>query len=176
MIATTALLLTPLMASGACAANKPATQTQQIAEAAPAAQMADFEIIAGPGWTGTLSYLDYTSEARESIPVTVSIDGPSKRSLSYAIKYPGESQYNARETIRLSRGGRRLNGEIVVSRTKNEDGSLEIVTQKPGKDNGQKAMIERRYVLSASKFTIRKNVKFSGAPDFFNRNEFSLTR
>ncbi len=77
----------------ACAAYSSPSQnpSQEIDNSSESVTPADFESVAGMGWTGTLSYLDYSKGTRESIPVEVSIDAPNGQSISYAIKYPGEA-------------------------------------------------------------------------------------
>ena len=73
------------------------------ARTGPVASAEDFRVVAGSGWHGHLSYLDYSSEALSQIPVEIQIDEPNGRTLDYSIKYPGETQYNSREKIELSR-------------------------------------------------------------------------
>jgi len=56
------------------------------------------------------------------------------------------------------------------------DGTLRVVTEGPGKDDGKTAMIRMEYLAAPSAFVLRKYVKFDGTADFFKRNELSLSR
>lgn len=55
----------------------------------------------------------------KKLSVEIEIDDPSSRTLSYAIRDPGKTQYNSRERIQFSRDGRKLNGDAIVARNKN---------------------------------------------------------
>ena len=72
----------------------------------------------------------------------------------------------------------KLLGERIISEIGDDEiiAHYKIVTQKKGKDAKRKAIIRTSYVLSSSAFKIRKDVKFVGDTEFFNRNEYSLTR
>lgn len=82
----------------------------------PVASAEDFRVVAGGGWNGHLSYLDYSSKTLSQIPVEPQIDEPNGRTLGYSIRYPSETQYNSREKIKLSRDGRKLNDRLIVAR------------------------------------------------------------
>ena len=163
-----------------CACVEPAHSTPQqsaeTSETAYSVTASDFQTLVGDGWVGTLSYLDYSKETWEDIPVKLKVETPKKRSVSYAIKFPGESRYNTRERIKLSSDGTLLNGEQIVMRETLADGNLRILTEAPGKDDGKRATIRKEYVAGASTFIVKKYVKFEGEAEFFQRNEFNLAR
>lgn len=159
----------------ACAGTTP-DQPLNNAQTGPVASLEDFQIVAGSGWKGHLNYLDYSSEALSQIPVEVQFEEPSGRSLSYAIRYPGETQYNSREAIKVSRDGRKLNGDFIVSRERNASGDLALVTIYRGKDDNRAADIRMTYVIGSATFSVSKEVRFEGENDFFLRNQYSLAR
>lgn len=140
------------------------------------ASLEDFRVAAGSGWKGHLSYLDYSSEALSEIPVEIQVDEPSGRTLVYSIRYPGEMQHNSREKIKLSRDGRRLNGGLIIARTRNDNGGLTLVTTYQGKDNNRRADIRVTYAIGSAAFSISKEVRFEGESDYFLRNRYSLVR
>lgn len=142
----------------------------------PCVTQADLTMLDGAPWTGSLSYLDYSSGESEQIPVTIQFDKPGKKKVIYRIKYPGESQYNSREKLRISKDGRKLNGEPVVSRSVLEDGTIVVVTEYRDKDDGQQADIRMTYSLHASRLEIRKEVRFDSDGEYFERNAYRLTR
>ena len=163
-----------------CACVQPAhSSPEQIAETSETAysvMTSDFQTIVGDGWVGTLSYLDYSKETWEEIPVKLKVETPKKRSISYAIKYPGESRYNTRERIKLSSDGTVLNGDKIIMRETLTDGTLRVLTEAPGKDDGKPATIRTEYLAGAARFVVKKYVRFDGETEFFQRNEFNLAR
>jgi hypothetical protein len=146
------------------------------AQTGPVASAEDFRVVAGSGWIGHLSYLDYSSEALSKIPVEIQIDEPNGRTLDYAIKYPGETQYNSREKIELSRDGRKLNDGLIIARKQNDNGDLILVTTYQGKDDNRRADIRVTYTIGSTAFSIAKEIRFEGESDYFLRNQYSLVR
>jgi len=142
----------------------------------PVASAEDFRVVAGSGWNGHLSYLDYSSEALSKIPVEIQIDEPNGRTLSYSIKYPGETQYNSTEKIKFSRDGRKLNGGLIIVRKRNDNGDLILVTTYQGKDDNRRADIRVTYSIGGTAFSISKEIRFEDESDYFLRNEYSLVR
>ncbi|MEL7296333.1 MAG: hypothetical protein AAGJ86_01660 [Pseudomonadota bacterium] len=142
----------------------------------PRVTHADLAILDGAPWIGSLNYLDYSSGEVEQIPVTIQFDKPGKRKVIYRIKYPGESQYNSREKLKISADGAKLNGEPIVSRTDLEDGTIVVVTEHRDKDDGRPADIRMTYSLHAARLEIRKEVRFASDSAYFERNAYRLTR
>ena len=146
------------------------------AQTGPVASAEDFRVVAGSGWIGHLSYLDYSSEALSQIPVEIQIDEPNGRTLDYSIKYPDETQYNSREKIELSRDGRKLNGGLIIARKRNDNGDLVLVTTYQGTDDNRRADIRVTYAIGSAAFSISKEIRFEGESDYFLRNQYSLVR
>ena len=146
------------------------------AQTGPVASAEDFRVVAGSGWNGYLSYLDYSSEALSRIPVEIQVDEPNGRTLDYAIKYPSETQYNSREKIKLSCDGRKLNDGLIIARKRNDNGDLILVTTYQGKDDNRRADIRVTYAISSTVFSISKEIRFEGESDYFLRNQYSLVR
>ena len=137
---------------------------------------ADFNALAGESWSGSLNYLDYSSSTEERIPVEVRFDEPDSNKVVYRIKYPGEAQYNTTEKLKWSRDGRKLNGEMIISRSRESDGTTILVTQFEGQDNNRPAKIRMTYSLNESALTISKHVRFEDEAGFFRRNAYELVR
>ncbi len=168
------LLVVFVVLQAACAGVAPDHLVD--AQAGPVASAEDFRVAAGSGWNGHLSYLDYSSEALSQIPVEIQIDEPNGRTLGYSIRYPGETQYNSREKIKLSRDGRKLNGGLIIARKRNDNGDLILVTTYQGKDDNRRADIRVTYAIGSTAFSISKEVRFEGESDYFLRNQYSLVR
>lgn len=163
---------------GACAVSSgtlPAT-AETVSESFAQGSAADFALIEGDGWTGTLTYLDYSTKKPSSIPVALNVKPASGRTVTYQIKYPGEAKYNATEKLKLSKDGTRLNGNAIIARTVADNGSVEVVTMTRGKDDNRNADIRMTYAMSDNALTITKDVKFDDGEDFFERNTLALTR
>ena len=172
------MLQTKIMAGVMAALFSLSVLASELASLSQAAEVssADFNVLAGEGWVGSLRYLDYSSDTQVSIPVKIRFDKPGSRKIVYRIKYPGEAQYNATESIKWSRNGRKLNGETIVDRDLKADGTIILVTQYNGKDNKRPAEIRMTYSLHKSALTIAKDVRFQGEGAFFRRNTYELSR
>ena len=143
---------------------------------AASVSMDNLRVLEGAEWTGSLSYLNYNAPNRSTIPVEAVFRAANDAELQYEIRYPDEPQYNSTETLALSAAGTRIEGHEIVSREITVEGALKLVTEGDGEDNGQEAVIQTEYLIGSSKLVIRKNVRYTDADDFFNRNEFALTR
>jgi len=169
------LLLVVFFVLQAACAGVPPDQAKD-AQTGPVASAEDFRVVAGSGWKGHLSYLDYSSEALTKIPVELQVDEPHGRTLRYSIRYPDEAQHNSREKIKLSRDGRKLNGGLIIARERNDNGDLILVTTYQGEDDNRPADIRVTYTIGSTAFSISKEVRIQGESDYFLRNQYSLVR
>ena len=138
----------------------------------------DLQILTGTQWSGTLTYLDYRSKKKVSIPsnLTVKPNGEDKWSWLFEYEYPNEPQANSREIVQLSKDGRNMNGEVVVERISLPDNTVRFVTEKKGEDNNRSAVIRFTYSLNAKSFSIMKEVRYEDEDQFFERNRFDWKR
>ena len=138
----------------------------------------DLQILTGTQWTGTLTYLDYRSKKRVSIPanLNVKVNGEDKWSWIFEYEYPEEPQANSKHIVRLSEDGRTMNDEVVLERTSLPGNTIRLVTEKQGEDNNRKATFRYTYLLNAKSFSIRKEVRYEGEEQFFERNGFDWKR
>lgn len=116
------------------------------------------------------------SGERSTIPVKLDIKILNDRALHYAIQYPGETQYNSKEKLKLDRKGTRIDGFTLTSVTTAQDGTLTLTSEGSGKDDGRKADIQMVYTVSSTEFRISKNVRFAEGSAWLNRNEYHLKR
>ena len=138
--------------------------------------MDDLNRLQGDNWQGTLSYLNYGSDKRSTIPVKATIKVLDKNGLLYAIQYPGEEQYNVKERLKLSSDGTRIDGYSITNREQAADGTLVLTTEGKGRDDNRPAQIQIIYSVAADRFSIRKNVRFTNEEAYLNRNEYSFLR
>lgn len=138
----------------------------------------DLQILTGSQWTGTLTYLDYRSKKKVSIPANLNVrpNGADKWSWIFEYQYPDEPQANSKEIVRLSRDGRSMNGEVVLERTNLAGNTVRFVTEKKGEDNNRSATIRFTYSLNAKSFSIKKEVRYENEDQFFERNGFDWKR
>ena len=144
----------------------------------PAVIRGDLQMLTGAQWSGTLTYLDYRSNKRVSIPVklTVRPNGEDKWSWVFEYNYPDEPKANSNEIVRLGKDGKTINDEVVVERTSLPDNTVRLVTEKKGTDNNRAALIRFTYSLNARSFSIKKEVRYEDENQFFARNEYSWKR
>ena len=138
----------------------------------------DLQILTGTQWTGTLTYLDYRSKKKVSIPSNLNVrpNGEDKWSWVFEYQYPDEPQANSKEIVRLSKDGRSVNGEVVLERISLPDNTVKFVTEKKGEDNNRSASIRFTYSLNAKSLSIRKEVRYEDEDQFFERNGFDWKR
>ena len=145
---------------------------------APRVSAEDLRRLTGARWAGALVYLDYRSgkevSIRSRLTVTESNEGGPSWVFDY--EYPDEPKANGRKTWTLGAGGTTINDETVVEKTRLGDGTLKVVTERRGKDDDRDALFRFTYLIAASRFSVRKEVRPEGAAEFFERNRYSWER
>ena len=149
-----------------------------VPQQAPKVSAEDLRRLAGARWTGTLTYLDYGSNKRVSIPSNLTVTQAEGEGGAWVFdyEYPDEPKANGRRTLKISDDGAVFDGETVVERTSLDGGGFRLVTVKRGKDNEKEALFRFTYTLEGSAFTIKKEVRAEGAAEFFERNRYSWKR
>lgn len=135
----------------------------------------DLKPLEGTKWSGTLTYLDYSSGKPTSIQADLRVAKTAKRSWAFAFEYPREPKANSVESYILSDDGKTFDGETVTSKSK-KNGVLTFVTSKVGKDNDRAATIRHTFTIGKTKFTIKKEVRIDGEQDYFERNAYTWSR
>lgn len=144
----------------------------------PKVKTQDLQRLTGAQWTGTLTYADYRTSKKVSIlsNLTVKPSAADKLSWVFEYQYPDEPKANSTATVTISKDGTTLDGEKVIERTSLGKDTLKIVTERTGPDNDKQALFRFTYVLSAKSFSIKKEVRYEGATEFFERNQYSWKR
>jgi len=145
---------------------------------APKVKPKDLQRLTGRQWVGTLTYADYRTNKKVSILSNLSVTRSAEDKLSwvFAYAYPDEPKANSKDRITISQDGKTIDGEIVVKRTYPGGDRLELVTEKTGTDNDKSALFRFTYLISASGFSIKKEVRYEGTTDFIERNLYSWKR
>ena len=166
--------MSALISSLLAAALLAATAAPQAARVSPE----DMRRLTGARWTGTLTYTDYGTNRRVSIPSNLTVTESPEVGAAWVFEYeyPKEPKANGKRTLKLGEGGSTFDGETVVERTSLDDGTLKLVTEKRGTDNERAALFRFTYLIGASSFSVKKEVRHEGAPEFFERNVYSWSR
>jgi hypothetical protein len=128
-------------------------------------------------WTGTLTYMDYSSNEPFSMPANVTVNpGKKDNQVLLFYEYPNEPQANSKGKVTISKEGLAINGDPLISRENLENGDTQFTTESSGKDNNEKALIRNIYVIGEKRFVIRKEVKFDSSDEWLQRNEFKFER
>ncbi len=137
----------------------------------------DFLPITGK-WTGTLTYLDYTSNKTERIPANALIELAGADSYDQYLYYSAEPDKNKKFRYTISTDGRMLNDMTVVEKMMLEDGKLQLILESSGADGNDNKPARFRHILIIGEktFSITKMVKFEGEKDYFQRNRYEFGR
>jgi hypothetical protein len=144
----------------------------------PKIKSSDFKLLTAGQWKGKLTYQDYRSNKKVSIlsNLTVTESNEDKLSWIFEYEYPDEPKANKKSIVTISKDGKTFDDETVVERTKLPNKTLKIVTMNNGTDNDKPAVFRHTYLLSKTGFSIKKEVKYEGTQEFFERNEYSWIR
>ena len=141
----------------------------------------DLRRLTGARWAGMLTYTDYGSNKRVSIPSTLTVKEATESAGDASVwvfeyEYPDEPKANGKQTLKLDVGGGLFDGETVVERTGLDGGGFRLVTVKRGRDNDKDALFRFTYTLDGSAFSVKKEVRPEGGAEFFERNRSSWKR
>jgi hypothetical protein len=128
---------------------------------------------------GSLTYLDYKSGKPYTLPAKIMIAiNENNRNIIFSYEYPNEPKANGNDTLRISKDGTLLDNAIVIQKKINADSSLQIITEREGKDgnDNQIAVLRHTYIISNKVFINRKEVRFKGEVNWIKRNEYHFTR
>ena len=174
-VALLACLLTSAGALPGCTSSDHASAPLP---AGPRVVAADLDQLVGAPWTGTLTYLDYTSKQPTTIRSTLTVVRlpPGQDGWDVRIGYSDEPHADSGEAVVLGDGGRTIRNETVTERTPLADGSVRIVTEEEGEDDRSPATIRHVYLLAPGQCSIQKLVRPAGRPEFFERNVYRWSR
>ena len=143
----------------------------------PKVSAEDLRMLSGARWTGTLTYLDYRSNKRVSIPSNLTVTrADDETSWVFEYEYPEEPKANGKQTLKVSDDGAVFDGEEVVERAGLDGGGFRLVTVKRGSDNDREALFRFTYTFEGKTFSIKKEVRPEGSAEFFERNTYSWKR
>lgn len=138
----------------------------------------DLDLLTGAQWKGTLTYLNYRSKKKVSIPshLTVTKSSGDQHTWVFDYEYPDEPKANGKKSMVVSQDGSAVNDEKVTERVKVSEDTVKLVTEKPGEDNDRKALFRYTYLIGSRSFSIKKEVRYENESEWFERNEYSWQR
>ena len=162
-----------------CALLSASLVVKAIAPQAARLRPEDLRRLTGARWAGTLTYTDYSTNKRVSIPSNLSVsepDGGGGNVWVFDYEYPKEPKANGKRELTLASDGTTFDGGTVVERTSAGDGPLKIVTEMRGTDNERAAVFRFTYLIGETSLSVRKEVRYEGEGSFFERNVYSWSR
>ena len=137
----------------------------------------DLDLLTGPPWVGTLTYLDYTSKKQTTIDSSLIVVRTSDTppAWEFGVGYANEPHADSKEDVSLKDGGRTLGDEQVVSRISLPDGVL-FITECDGRDDNRAARFRFEHSITAHEYSKRKLVRFDGTSEFFERHIYRWKR
>ncbi len=180
-LAVRAVALAPVVAPALAAQSAVAAPTGSVESALTSvATASDLDRLVGSGWTGTLTYRDYTTEARTTIKAALlftrsSTVGDEAARWDFRIAYADEPHANSGEIVSLAPDGRWFRGARVVERTVLANGTVRITTEQEGRDNDRAAAIRLVYTIGERSASLQKLVRYEGGV-YFERHIYEWTR
>lgn len=143
----------------------------------------DFSTI-NEDWIGQLQYLNYGDDKSiVKIPCTLKtyyMDGKINSTVEFNEKDGNGKKMRSEAKFYLSEDGKHFmidqeKWEIIS--TKNTDQIIEIIAKKRGKDNNRGAVMKTTWTLEkGNSITWKKDVRYDGTKEFFNRNIFTFSK
>ena len=148
---------------------------------ADAVTAADIDQLTGASWTGTLTYLDYTSHVQTTIKSSLLMARLSAQpdgafAWDMRVGYADEPDANSGETAVLMHGGRVYRDALVLERSVLSDGTVRVVTEQDGQDDRRAARFRFVYLLGEKQCSIQKLVRFTPEEAFFERHIYRWNR
>ncbi|MDX1943008.1 MAG: hypothetical protein SFU99_20765 [Saprospiraceae bacterium] len=131
-------------------------------------------------YTGTLTYLDYTSNERVEIPLIANCYIEKNKLIQEFTINEWGRVVRQKESYEFKNGTIYADGALKLEEKEYNAATKEfrLVLTERGKDGNQQKPCIFRYTASYANdvFTMTKDVKFDGENEFFNRNEYKISR
>ncbi len=137
-------------------------------------QISEFEVLEGD-WKGELMYINYSDNREVTLRSTLQVE-IKKDKLIGRIGYTDEPSANGKLVVKLKENGSFINDQEIITKSKQDDGSLKIITKYDGKDNDKPATIFITYVFNKAHFTMTKEVVFENTTERFIRNRYTYSK
>jgi hypothetical protein len=137
----------------------------------------DLKIITGDQWKGKLTYLDYSSNQKTSIPANLLVQqSTEEKNIFYFIHdYPKEKKANKTDTLIINNDGKQLNDQSVIKKEK-IGGIIKLVTESTLGSKDELKYFRYTYLLGSNLFSIKKEEKGIKDTAYFTRNVYEYQR
>lgn len=137
----------------------------------------DLKIITGDQWKGKLTYLDFSTNQKTSIPANLLVkQSSSEKNIFYFIhEYPKEPHANNTDTLIISSEGRKLNNQMVVKKDKIGT-MIKLITESTNGNQSDFKYFRYTYLLGTNLFSIKKEEKGMKDTGYFTRNIYEYQR
>lgn len=176
---TRSLLLCSALTLTGCASHP--TQTSQRPHPSPvestrSLEPADLDLLTGAPWSGTLTYLDYTTGKPTTIASTLTVRRIAADLPTWELRvgYPKEPGADSVQTIVLKNNT--IGNESILSRRTLPDGGIEFITSAPGTDDNKPATFRFVHRLTPTIYSRTKLVTFVGQSTELQRHIYSWSR
>lgn len=146
-------------------------------------QNSDFSTI-NHKWSGQLQYLNYGDDKSiVKIPCTLTTDfnkGKIRSLIVFDEKDGNGKKMTSKSKFHLSKNGKYFmidKEKWKITSTENTEQVIKIIATKKGKDNNRSADMKITWVLEKGKsISWKKDVRYDGTENFFNRNNFTFSK
>ena len=147
----------------------------------PTIQPAELNKLEGT-WNGTLAYKDYSSNNLVVIPVKIiglhKENNQKNRTWVLKFSFSKEPDVHYNIEYKINKTGTKISKATLAEKKISADGTLYLVTEERGKDgNDNKPCIIRHIIqLNDQSLIITKMVKFDNEAEYFQRNEYKVSK
>lgn len=130
-------------------------------------------------WSGTLTYLDYSSNKSVTIPSNITIVQSAKDENTFIVStyYSDEPKANNIDSMGITAGGKQLAGYHVLSNTLKQQTRTIVASTKGIDGNDDKpATVKKTYIIQPNILTIKKEVQFEGTKNWITRHTYHFTK
>ena len=137
----------------------------------------DLKLLTGDQWKGKLTYLDYNSNQKTSIPANLMVQqSTEEKNIFYFIHdYPKEPKANKTDTLIINNDGKQLNDQSVVKKEKIGN-IIKLITESSKGSKDELKNFRYTYLFGSNLFSIKKEEKGMKDTAYFTRNIYEYQR
>lgn len=136
---------------------------------------ADLSPVVSDNWEGNLTYMDYSSGKKVTIPCNMKVEKLKKNTFKVYYMYPDEPQANGDDEVKITEDGKKFENREVIQVEK-EGNYFLIKTVEKGKDNDKEATLYYTYKFNNKELSIKKEVQTIGSDEMKFRNEYKFKK
>ncbi|UOR06518.1 hypothetical protein MUN82_05340 [Hymenobacter aerilatus] len=146
----------------------------------PTITLTDWQPLLHADWHGTLTYRDYRNQ--QLVALATQLDAtqtaPQELLLRYTYREPDGRTVAGTDHLRVLADGTRIEWDGLLMHLHHKqllpDHTLQLVLVGEGQDDNRPATIRRTVLLTAQRYSVRKEVRFAKDTTFLLRHEYQL--